>query len=95
MQEVVKKKVRNTVDKLRQKPEKERRDILHLFMIIGSFLLVVLYVVSLGSSISGADQPKEVKEKKQKKGLEVFSVLKDNISGGVQSITANNSENIE
>ena len=95
MREVVEKKARNIVGKLRQKPEKERRDMLHLFMIIGSFLLVVLYVFSLGNSISGADEPKEVKVKKQKKGLEVFSVLKDNFSGGVQSISADVSENIE
>ncbi|HPS21291.1 MAG TPA: hypothetical protein PLO44_00565 [Candidatus Paceibacterota bacterium] len=74
--------MRKTIHKLRQKPEEERRHILHISIIIIAIVMILLWAFSLGKNLS---QP-EVKEK-VKQDLQPFSVLKDNLSEGYKSVS--------
>ena len=74
--------MRKTIHKLRQRPEEERRHILHISIIIIAIIMILLWAYSLGRNLS---QP-EVKEK-VKQDLQPFSVLKDNLSEGYKSVS--------
>jgi len=92
MKKIIKEKTINTIHKLRQRPEEERRHLLHIFMFIAVILLFVLWAFSLGA---GNVKQKEAKVKQDRKGLETFSVLKENIVSGFESIKADTSEIVE
>jgi hypothetical protein len=74
--------MRKTIHKLRQKPEEERRHILHITVIIIAIVMILLWAFSLGSRLS---KP-EVKVK-TKRDVQPFSVLKDSLSGGYKSVS--------
>jgi len=74
--------MRKTIHRLRQKPEEERRHILHISIVIAAIVMIVLWVFSLGKSLTAP----EIKEK-TKQDLQPFSVLKDNLSEGYKSVS--------
>jgi len=74
--------MRKTIHRLRQKPEEERRHILHICIVIAAIIMIALWIFSLGKSLSAP----EVKEK-AKQDLQPFSVLKDNLSEGYKSVS--------
>jgi hypothetical protein len=74
--------MKKTIHKLRQRPEEERRHILHITIIIIAVVMILLWAFSLGSRLS---QP-EVKVK-AKRDVQPFSVLKDNLSEGYKSVS--------
>ena len=74
--------MRKVIHRLRQKPEEERRHILHISIVVIGFIMVVLWVFSLGRSLSTP----EVKQK-AKQDLQPFTVLKNNLTEGYKSVS--------
>lgn len=60
---------------IRRQSEETRRHILHLLTIVFGFLLLSLWVYSLGTNLSNEDTQAKIGE-----GFKPFTVLKDNIS---------------
>ncbi|MFH1608846.1 MAG: hypothetical protein ABH951_02395 [Patescibacteria group bacterium] len=74
--------MRKTIHRLRQKPEEERRQILHIIIIIAAIFMILLWVFSLGKNVSTPETKIKMKE-----DLKPFSVLKDNLSDGYKSVS--------
>lgn len=74
--------MRKIIHKLRQKPEEERRHILHILIIIAAIIMIILWSYSLGKSFSSPETKIKVKE-----DLKPFSVLKDSLVGGYNSVS--------
>lgn len=66
---------------LRKQPEEHRRGILHALTIIFAFVLFFLWTYSLGTSLASPETGTSLKE-----DLKPFSVLKENIVDGYNSI---------
>jgi hypothetical protein len=73
--------MKKIIHKLRNKPEEERRHILHITTFILAILIILLWTFSLGKSVAS----KETKIKIQQ-DLKPFSALKENLIGGYKSI---------
>ncbi|MFA6523909.1 MAG: hypothetical protein WC264_01375 [Candidatus Paceibacterota bacterium] len=82
--------MRKFIHKLRQKPEEERRHILHTVTIIAAVVMIILWTYSLGRSISSPETKVKIKQ-----DLKPFSVLKDNIVGGYKNISNPASDVVE
>ncbi len=80
------KKIIHHVRRIREKPEHVRRHILHVSVIACAVVLLILWVLTLGTKF-GDENTKE----KLGSDLEPFSTLKDNLVGGYKSITASDS----
>ena len=78
--------MKKIIHKLRKRPEAERRHILNLLMIIVVIIMLVLWAFSLGRSFSNTDA-----KIKMEQDLKPFTVLKDNVVGGYNSVSDNNS----
>ncbi|MBU0611825.1 hypothetical protein KKA39_03275 [Patescibacteria group bacterium] len=74
--------MRKLIHKLRQKPEEERRHLLHIFTAVAAIIMIILWIYSLGRSLASPETKEKVRQ-----DLKPFSVLKDNIVGGYKSIT--------
>lgn len=74
--------MRKYIHKLRQKPEEERRHILHIFIFVVAVVMILLWVYSLGRSFNEPETKIKMKE-----DLKPFSVLKDNLVGGYNSMS--------
>ena len=77
--------MRKIIHHLRKQSEENRRHILHISIFIIGIILVVLWAYSLGRSIANPDT-----KIKMKQDLQPFSVLKDNLVGGYQSVSGQN-----
>jgi hypothetical protein len=77
-----KSKMKRIIHHLRNKPEKVRRDILHIATVAGAIIMIILWSYSLGLSFKNPDTQVKIKN-----DLQPFSVLKDNIVGGYNSIS--------
>ncbi len=73
--------MKKMIHNLRQQPEEVRRHILHVSTIVLGFILLGLWVWTLGSSLGN-----EETEAKIQNDLEPLSAMKDNIVNGYQSI---------
>jgi hypothetical protein len=69
------------IHSLRQKPEKERRHLLHILTIIAAIIMIILWIYSLGRSLTSSETKERIRQ-----DLKPFSVLKDNLVGGYKSI---------
>ncbi len=78
--------MKKIIHKLRKRPEAERRHILNLLMIIVVIIMLALWVFSLSISFSNKDA-----KIKMQQDLKPFTVLKDNIVGGYNSVSDKNS----
>ncbi|MEK7113445.1 MAG: hypothetical protein AAB873_01315 [Patescibacteria group bacterium] len=66
---------------LRQKPERTRRHIMHVFMALFGFVLVSFWVFNLGRTFSDPGLTEKAKQ-----DLKPFTVLKDNLLEGYGTI---------
>lgn len=74
--------MRKVIHRLRQKPEEERRHILHISIIIIAIIMIALWAFSLGKSLSTPEIKQKVKQ-----DLQPFSVLKSNLTEGYKSVS--------
>jgi len=74
--------MKKLIHKLRQKPEEERRHILHIVTIIAAIVMIILWTYSLGKSLASPENKIKIKQ-----DLKPFSVLKDNIVDGYKNIS--------
>ncbi|OGI67865.1 hypothetical protein A2738_03220 [Candidatus Nomurabacteria bacterium RIFCSPHIGHO2_01_FULL_42_15] len=74
--------MKKIIHHLRSQPEEVRRHILHVSTIVAGIILVLLWIYSLGTSLSDPD-----KQAKTNNDLKPFSALKANLIGGYQSIS--------
>lgn len=83
--------MRKIIHKLRNRPEAERRHILHIVTFVLGLFMILLWTFSLGKSITNKETKVKIKQ-----DLQPFSVLKDNLVGGYKSIgETNNTDNSE
>lgn len=76
------------IENLRKQPEHKRRHILHLLTICFAFILVGLWLYSLGASITNTDNQAKVNQ-----DLKPFSAIKNNLVGGYESLSSGNNTN--
>jgi len=74
--------MKKLIHHLRKQPEKIRRHVLNIFILIAAAVMVILWVFSLGKNLSNPDMQTKIKQ-----DLKPFSTLKDNIVGGYNSIS--------
>jgi hypothetical protein len=75
-------KIIHHIKKIRQQPEHIRRHILHVVIVFCGIILVLLWIYSLGTTLTNSDN-----QAKMSQDLKPFTVLKDNMVGGYQNIT--------
>lgn len=74
--------MKKIIHHLRKQPEEVRMHILHVLTAGMAVILLVLWVYSLGKTITNSDTQEKVEN-----DLKPFSVLKDNLVGGYQSLS--------
>lgn len=74
--------MKRIIQNLRKQPEEVRTHVLHVLTIGAGVILLFLWVYSLGRTVTDADTQKQAKE-----DLQPFSVLKDNLLGGYNSLS--------
>jgi predicted anti-sigma-YlaC factor YlaD len=74
--------MKKIIHKLRQQPEDVRRSISHILTIMFAVVLIILWTYSLSKNLSNPDV-----QVRAKNDLQPFSVLKDNLVGGYNSIS--------
>ncbi len=84
--------MRRIIENLRERPEEHRRHILNISTVVVTVIMVSLWVVSLGSTLSEADLQKNIS-----KNVQPISALRANIVDGYKSISnsGNNSSTTE
>jgi hypothetical protein len=73
--------MKKIIHHLRKQSEEDRRHILHITIIVVGIIMILLWSLSLGKSIASPKTKEKVKQ-----DLKPFSVLKDSIVGGINSI---------
>jgi len=73
--------MRKLIHKLRQKPEAERRHILHILIFVAGVIMIILWAYSLGRSFTSPET-----KIKAKQDLQPFSILKNNLIDGYKSV---------
>lgn len=66
---------------IRKQPEEVRRHILHVLIVVFGVILILLWIYSLGRTLTNPDTQTKVNQ-----DLKPFSALKANIVGGYESI---------
>ena len=74
--------MRKIIQSLRQQPEHVRQQIVYIITFACAIILILLWVLSLGKTISSKDTATAIKS-----DLAPFTVLKDNLVGGYQSVS--------
>ena len=69
--------MKKIIHNLRNRPEEERRHILHILTFFGALIMLVLWSLSLGRTLGNPDTKAELKQ-----DLQPFSELKANIVDG-------------
>jgi hypothetical protein len=72
--------MKKIIHNLRKKPEAVRRHILHVLIVVCAFILVLLWIYSLGNNLENPDT-----EARMSQELKPFSALKNNLVNGYQS----------
>ena len=78
--------MKKIIHKLRNRSEEERRHILHITVFILALFMILLWTFSLGRSITSKETKTKINQ-----DLKPFSVLKDDLVGGINSIKGTNS----
>jgi len=78
--------MRKIIHHLRKQSEKDRRHILHLTTLVVGILMIFLWTLSLGKSIANTSTKEAIQQ-----DLKPFSVLKDSVVDGLNSIKGQNS----
>ena len=79
--------MRKIIYHLRNQPEKVKRHILHIFTAFFGFVLLSLWIYSLGTNFSDPETQAKISD-----DLNPLSALKGNLLGGYQSISGSTSE---
>jgi hypothetical protein len=74
--------MKKLIHKLRRQPEEVRRQIVYLVTFAGAVILVLLWIMSLGKTLGGQEASVSTSQ-----SLQPLSVLKDNLVGGLNSIS--------
>jgi hypothetical protein len=74
--------MKKIIHKLRERPEKEKRHLLHISTFFFAVILVFFWSFSLGKGLTGPKVKEDIKQ-----DLEPFKVLKDNILSGAENIS--------
>lgn len=69
--------MKKIIHNLRNRPEEERRHILHIFTFFGAIIMLVLWSLSLGKTLGSADTKAKLQQ-----DLQPFSELKANLVDG-------------
>lgn len=77
--------MKKIIHNLRRQPEEVRRHILHITIFAVAVIMILLWIFSLGKSLSSPDTQVKIKE-----DLKPFSVLKDNLVDGYKSTSDDN-----
>ena len=80
--------MRKIIHHLRKQPEEVRRHVLHIAIFVLAIIMIMLWIFSLGKSLSNPDTQTKIKQ-----DLQPFSVLKDNIVNGYNSTDNTNQNN--
>ena len=67
--------MRKIINHLRNRPEEERRHILHILTFACAIILIIIWIYSLGMTITSTDTKVKIKQ-----DLKPFTVLKDDIT---------------
>lgn len=70
------------INHIRSKPERTKRNILHVLTAFFAVVLLLLWIYSLGTSLSNPDTQKRVSN-----DLKPFATLKDSMVDGYKSIS--------
>lgn len=73
--------MKKIIHRLRQEPEEVRQHIVHIVVFACAIILLLLWAVSLGHTLSSTETKTTMK-----KDAQPFTVLKDNIVDGYQSV---------
>ena len=73
--------MKKIIHHLRRQPEETKRHILHIITLLCAFILVLLWVYSLGNTLEGVDI-----ERQAKQDFKPFSAIKDNVVNGFNNI---------
>ncbi|MFA5778276.1 MAG: hypothetical protein WC870_02185 [Candidatus Paceibacterota bacterium] len=74
--------MKKIIHSIRKQPEEVRRHILHIFVLVFAVILLLLWVYSLGNTLTSSDTQSKFNQE-----LKPLSALKDNMIGGYNSIT--------
>ena len=78
--------MKKIIHHIRKQPEEVKRHILHVLIVAFAVVLILLWIYSLGTTLTSPDTQVKVNQ-----DLKPFSVLKDNMIGGYNSISGPNS----
>jgi uncharacterized protein (UPF0333 family) len=78
--------MKKLIRRLRNRPEEERRHLLHLSIIILAIILIFFWVLSLGRNLANKNTKGEMKQ-----NLQSFSDLKNNLVDQYKNISGQNS----
>lgn len=81
----MKKRIKAVVHNLRNRPEEERRHILHIFTFIGTMFMFVLWIFTLGHTLRDEDIKTKIKE-----DAKPFSNFTNNLNDGFNEIEDKN-----
>ncbi len=82
--------MKKIINRLRRQPEEVRRHVLHIFIFIAAIFMIMLWILSLGKSLTNSDTQTKIEQ-----DLKPFSVLKDNLVNGYKSTQDTNSSSTE
>lgn len=74
--------MKKLIHHIRKQPEHIKRHILHVSTIVCAVVLVLLWIYSLGTTLTNSDT-----QAKMNKDLQPLSALKDNMIGGYNSLS--------
>ena len=80
--------MKRIIHHIRKQPEVVKRNILHVLTVACGILLILLWIYSLGTTLTSSDT-----EAKVNQDLKPISALKDNLVGGYNSIVGSNLNN--
>jgi len=66
--------MKKIINRLRNQPEEERRHILHILTFGFAIILIIIWIYSLGRTITSTDTKEKIKQ-----DLKPFTMLKDSI----------------
>jgi len=67
--------MKKIIHKLRNRPEEERRHILHILTFVCAIILITLWIYSLGRTVTSNETKTQIKQ-----DLQPFTMLKDSIT---------------
>ncbi len=83
-------RIKDFINKLRNRSEEERRHILHILTFVFGILIVILWIFSLSKTLITKETKIKVKD-----DLEPFSILKDNLVDSYEGAIGSSDKEVE